>query len=60
VSAYLADWLAWSHQIKKQQQENPPPFIEKLRALKAKKQAGFIGARRCYPTAYERNANPST
>ena len=38
VSAYLADWLAWSHQMRKQQQENPPPFIGKLQALKAKKQ----------------------
>ena len=38
VSAYLADWLAWSHQMRKQQQENLAPFIEKLRALKAKKQ----------------------
>ncbi|MEQ8956958.1 MAG: DUF433 domain-containing protein [Coleofasciculus sp. C2-GNP5-27] len=38
VSAYLADWLAWSHQMRKQQQDNPPPFIKKLRQLKAKKQ----------------------
>jgi hypothetical protein len=44
VSAYLADWLAWSHKIRKQQQENSPPFIEKLRALKAQKQAGFMGS----------------
>jgi hypothetical protein len=34
----IADWLAWSHQMRKQQQENPPQFIEKLRQLKAKKQ----------------------
>ncbi|MEQ9000069.1 MAG: DUF433 domain-containing protein [Coleofasciculus sp. B1-GNL1-01] len=38
VSTYLADWLAWSHQMRKQQQKNPPPFIEKLRQLKAQKQ----------------------
>jgi len=51
--------LAWSHQMRKQQQENPPLFIEKLRALKAKKQVGFMGARRCAPTVSGCNANPS-
>lgn len=38
VSAYLADWLAWSHHKREQQRQNPPPFIEKLRQLQAKKQ----------------------
>jgi len=39
VSSYLANWLAWSHQMREEQRRNPPPFIEKLRRLKAEKQA---------------------
>ncbi|MEQ8959612.1 MAG: hypothetical protein RLP02_17095 [Coleofasciculus sp. C2-GNP5-27] len=38
VSAYLADWLAWSHHKREQQRKNPPSFIDKLRQLQAKKQ----------------------
>jgi len=39
VSSYLANWLAWSHQMREEQRRNPPPFIEKLRRLKAEKEA---------------------
>ncbi len=42
VSAYLADWLEWSHQMREQQRKNPPQFIEKLRQLKAKKDAAYL------------------
>ncbi|NEO36322.1 MAG: DUF433 domain-containing protein [Moorea sp. SIOASIH] len=41
VSAYIADWLAWSHQMREQQRKNPPPFIEKLRKFKAEKDAAY-------------------
>ena len=38
VSAYVADWLAWSHRMRDQQRKNPPSFIEKLRHFKAQKE----------------------
>ncbi|WP_365939950.1 hypothetical protein [Moorena sp. SIO3I8] len=41
MSAYIADWLAWSHQMREQQRKNPPPFIEKLRQFKAEKEAAY-------------------
>lgn len=39
VSAYLADWLEWSHQQRKAQAMNPPPVVQKLMKLKAEKEA---------------------
>ncbi len=39
VSAYLADWLEWSHKVREEQRRNPPPFIDKLRQLKAEREA---------------------
>ncbi len=39
VSAYIADWLAWGQQMREQQQNNPPPFLEKLRQFKAQQDA---------------------
>jgi uncharacterized protein (DUF433 family) len=42
VSVYLADWLAWSHQMREQQRKNPPEFIEKLHQLKVKKDAAEL------------------
>ena len=38
VSAYVADWLDWSHQMREQQRQNPPPFIARLKQLKAEEQ----------------------
>jgi uncharacterized protein (DUF433 family) len=35
VSQYLEDWLAWSHQQRKQQAANPHPSAARLRQLKA-------------------------
>jgi hypothetical protein len=32
---YLADWLEWEHQQRKEQELNPPPGIVRLRQLKA-------------------------
>ena len=39
VSAYVADWLAWSHRMREEQHNHPPAFIEKLRQYKATRQA---------------------
>ena len=39
VNQYLADWLAWSHHQREEQRKNPPAFIEKIRQLKAQKEA---------------------
>jgi uncharacterized protein (DUF433 family) len=39
VSAYLTDWLEWSHRVREEQKRNPPPFIEKLRKIKAERDA---------------------
>lgn len=39
VSAYLTDWLEWSHRVREEQKSNPPPFIEKLRKIKADRDA---------------------
>ena len=39
VSAYIADWLDWCDRMRAEQRQNPPAFIEKLRQLKAEKDA---------------------
>ena len=39
VSAYVADWLAWSHRMREEQRRNPPPFIKRIRRLKAEREA---------------------
>jgi uncharacterized protein (DUF433 family) len=38
VSAYIADWLEWSHQQRKAQAMNPSPVVKKLMKLKAEKE----------------------
>ncbi|MGH9800692.1 MAG: DUF433 domain-containing protein [Blastocatellia bacterium] len=38
VTAYLADWLEHGRQARAEQELNPPPFIAKLRQLKAGQQ----------------------
>ena len=37
VSAYLKDWLEWSHRVREEQKRNPPPFLGKLRKIKAER-----------------------
>ena len=39
VSAYIADWLEWSHQQRKAQELNPHPAVARLRKLKAEREA---------------------
>jgi uncharacterized protein (DUF433 family) len=38
VDAYLADWLEFSRQVRKNQRQKPPPIVEKLRQFKAEQE----------------------
>jgi uncharacterized protein (DUF433 family) len=40
VSAYLANYLEWSHKAQKEQELNPPPAVVRLRELREQKLAG--------------------
>ncbi|BAY07082.1 DUF433 domain-containing protein [Calothrix sp. NIES-2098] len=39
VSAYLTDWLEWSHKVREEQRRNPPPVVAKLIKFKAEREA---------------------
>ena len=39
VTAYLEDWLKFSHQMQEEQRLNPPPVVLKLMKLKAERKA---------------------
>jgi len=39
ISEYIADWLEYAHQARKEQERNPSAAILKLRQLKAQKEA---------------------
>jgi len=39
VSAYLADWMEWSHQMREEQRRNPSPQVLKIRRLKTEQEA---------------------
>src|SRR5438270_13733082 len=39
VSKYLADWLEWGREMRRRQEANPPPVVQKLRQLRAEKLA---------------------
>lgn len=39
VSKYMADWLEYSLKSEREQDENPPPFVVRLRKLKAEREA---------------------
>lgn len=39
VSAYLTNWLEWSHQTREEQRRNPSPVVAKLMKLMVEKQA---------------------
>lgn len=39
VDTYLAEWLAWSDQVREEQARNPSPLILKVRQLKAEREA---------------------
>ena len=38
MDAYLADWLDWSYRVRAEQQQNPPPFVAQLTALKEERE----------------------
>lgn len=39
ISAYMTDWLEWAERMRENQQRNPPPAAEKLRRLRAERDA---------------------
>ena len=39
VTAYLTDWLEYSHQMQEEQRRNPSPLVVKLMKLKAEREA---------------------
>ncbi|BAY59972.1 hypothetical protein NIES22_00290 [Calothrix brevissima NIES-22] len=39
VSAYMTDWLEWSHKMQEEQRRNPPPVVAKLIKFKAEREA---------------------
>ena len=40
VSKYLADWMEWSREARRQQAANPSPEIQRLRKIKAERLVG--------------------
>ena len=39
VEADMTDWLNWAEQMREEQRRNPPPIAEKLRRLRAEREA---------------------
>ncbi|MGC9525208.1 MAG: DUF433 domain-containing protein [Limnospira sp.] len=39
VDAYMTDWLEWAERMREEQQRNPPPVAEKIRRLRAQRDA---------------------
>jgi uncharacterized protein (DUF433 family) len=39
VSEYLANWMEWGREMRRQQAANPPPAVQRLRKLKAERRA---------------------
>lgn len=39
VDAYMTDWLEWAERMREEQRCNPPPVAEKLRRLRAEREA---------------------
>jgi uncharacterized protein (DUF433 family) len=39
VDAYITDWLEWAERMRDEQRRNPPPVAEKLRRLRAERDA---------------------
>ena len=39
VSKYLADWMEWGREMRRQQEANPSPGIQRLRKIKAERLA---------------------
>ena len=41
MDAYMKDWLTYGQRMRSEQEENPPPVVVRLQALKAKRQKSF-------------------
>jgi len=41
INAYIINWLEWGEQMRKNQMENPPPVVARLRALKIERKKTF-------------------
>ena len=39
VSTYITEWLEWGDRMREEQRRNPPPVAEKLRVLRAERDA---------------------
>jgi uncharacterized protein (DUF433 family) len=39
VDAYMTDWLDWAEKMREEQRRNPPPIAQKLRRLRAERDA---------------------
>ncbi|MEQ8465912.1 DUF433 domain-containing protein [Coleofasciculus sp. E1-EBD-02] len=39
VDTYMTDWLEWAERMREEQRRNPPPVAEKLRKLRAEREA---------------------
>ena len=39
ISKYLTDWLEWGREMRRQQNENPSPAIQRLRKIKEERQS---------------------
>lgn len=44
ISKYLADWMEWGREMRRQQAANPSPEIQRLRKIKAERLARQLGA----------------
>lgn len=38
IDQYLTDWIEWGRRMREEQEKNPPPFVARLRALKAERE----------------------
>jgi uncharacterized protein (DUF433 family) len=38
IDAYITDWLEWGQRMREEQDRNPPPFVTRLRALRAERE----------------------
>jgi uncharacterized protein (DUF433 family) len=39
IDAYMTDWLEWAERMREEQRHNPPPVANKLRRLRAERNA---------------------
>jgi hypothetical protein len=42
VEAYMTGWLEYGRRAREEQKRNPPPVVERLRALKAEREKATV------------------